>query len=240
MRYESIRKECYEANIRIVREGLVLLTWGNVSVADHELGVFAIKPSGVAYDDLGPESMVIVDIESEEVAEGDLRPSSDTATHAELYRAFERLGAIVHTHSHFAVCYAQAVQDIPILGTTHADHFRGPIPVTRDMTQEEVAEAYELNTGKVIVERFRQAELSEHDIPGVLVARHGPFAWGPSGKAAVENAMVLEEVARMGLHTAALSSERRAPVHLTEKHFTRKHGPNAYYGQPRASAHRNE
>lgn len=235
MTYEKIRRECYEANLRIVREGLVLLTWGNVSVADQEEGVFAIKPSGVSYDDLGPESMVIVDIESEKVVDGELRPSSDTATHAELYRAFDRVGGIVHTHSHFAVCYAQAVRDIPILGTTHADHFRGPIPVTRDMTEDEVAEAYELNTGKVIVERFRQEKLSEHDIPGVLVARHGPFAWGKSGDKAVENAMVLEEVAKMGLHTAALSSEERAPIHLTEKHFTRKHGPNAYYGQAKGN-----
>lgn len=233
MKYEAIRKECYEANLRIVEEGLVLLTWGNVSVADHEAGVFAIKPSGVAYDDLGPEAMVVVDIESEAVVDGELRPSSDTPTHGELYRSFNGIGAVVHTHSHFAVCYAQAGLDIPILGTTHADHFRGPIPVTREMTENEVHDKYELNTGKVIVERFRGSEISEHDVPGVLVKSHGPFAWGSSGKAAVENAMVLEEVAKMGLHTAALSSEKRAPIHLTEKHFTRKHGPNAYYGQPK-------
>jgi L-ribulose-5-phosphate 4-epimerase len=232
MDYRTIREAACEANIRIVEAGLVLLTWGNASVADHEAGVFAIKPSGVDYDDLSAESMVIVDIASGKRVAGDLKPSSDTDTHAELYRSFDRLGAVVHTHSHYAVCYAQALRYVPALGTTHADHFREAVPVTREMTAEEVAGGYELNTGKVIVECFREAGLSEHDIPGVLVARHGPFSWGSTGKKAVENAIVLEEVARMGLHTAALAPEiTGAPEYLTEKHFTRKHGPDAYYGQ---------
>jgi L-ribulose-5-phosphate 4-epimerase len=232
MNYDRIRKEAYDANVSIVEAGLVLLTWGNASVADHDAGVFAIKPSGVAYDDLTPDAMVIVNIASGKAVAGDLRPSSDTDTHAELYRAFDRPGAIVHTHSHYAVCYAQALRDIPALGTTHADHFRHAVPVTRDMTPEEVSGGYELNTGKVIVECFRSRGLSDRDIPGVLVARHGPFAWGDSGRKAVENAIVLEEVARMGLHTAALAPEiTGAPTYLTEKHFTRKHGPGAYYGQ---------
>ncbi len=232
MNYNRIKQEAYDANVSIVEAGLVLLTWGNASVADHETGVFAIKPSGVAYNDITPESMVIVEISSGKTVAGDLRPSSDTDTHAELYRAFDRPGAIVHTHSHYAVCYAQALRDVPALGTTHADHFRGAIPVTRDMTPEEVSDGYELNTGKVIVECFRTRGISEHNVPGVLVARHGPFAWGSSGKKAVENAIVLEEVARMGLHTAALAPQiTGAPACLMEKHFTRKHGPNAYYGQ---------
>ncbi|TVR74853.1 MAG: L-ribulose-5-phosphate 4-epimerase AraD [Spirochaetaceae bacterium] len=232
MNYQKIREEAYVANIRIVEAGLVLLTWGNASVADHETGVFAIKPSGVAYEDLSAESMVVVDIMSGDTVEGDLKPSSDTDTHAELYRAFDRIGAIVHTHSHYAVCFAQVPQSIPILGTTHADHFRHAIPVTRDMTEEEVTGAYELNTGKVIVECFRSAGISDRDVPGVLVARHGPFAWGSTGTKAVDNAIVLEEVARMGMHTAAIAPDiTGAPPHLTEKHFTRKHGPQAYYGQ---------
>lgn len=232
MKYENIRREAYAANIRIVEAGLVLLTWGNASVADHGAGVFAIKPSGVDYADLSAESMVIVDIRSGEKVDGDLKPSSDTDTHAELYRAFDRVGAIIHTHSHYAVCFAQSVRSIPILGTTHADHFRQAIPVTRDMTREEVVDNYELNTGKVIVECFRSAGISERDVPGVLVSRHGPFAWGSTGSKAVDNAIVLEEVARMGLHTAILAPDiTGAPEYLTEKHFTRKHGPSAYYGQ---------
>jgi L-ribulose-5-phosphate 4-epimerase len=230
--YRRIREQAYEANMRIVDAGLVLLTWGNASVADHEAGVFAIKPSGVDYDDLSADAMVIVTIEDGTVVEGDYKPSSDTPTHAELFRSFEGTGAIVHTHSHFAVCYAQAMRGIPVYGTTHADHFRDAVPVTRDMTPNEVASDYELNTGRVIVEAFRNAGISEHDVPAVLVARHGPFAWGPSAKKAVENAIVLEEIARMGIHTATIATgQEGAPKHLTEKHFTRKHGPHAYYGQ---------
>jgi L-ribulose-5-phosphate 4-epimerase len=232
--HHRIKQEAYDANLRIVDAGLVLLTWGNASVADRDAGVFAIKPSGVAYDELSAESMVIVGIESGEVVEGDFRPSSDTPTHAELYRAFEGVGAIVHTHSHFAVCYAQAARDIPVFGTTHADHFAGPVPVTRDMTQREVESDYELNTGKVIAEHFRTNGINPHDVPAVLVAHHGPFAWGPNADKAVENAIVLEEVARMGLHTRALGAGEEAPRHLVEKHFSRKHGPNAYYGQAKA------
>lgn len=235
MEHRVIRESAYEANIAIVKAGLVLLTWGNASVADHDAGVFAIKPSGVDYDDLTAESMVIVEIATGHAIQGGLRPSSDTDTHAELYRAFPGIGAIVHTHSHYAVCHAQALRAIPALGTTHADHFRTAIPVTRDMTAREVADQYELNTGKVIVECFREGTIRESDVPGVLVARHGPFAWGKTAGKAVENAVVLEEVARMNVHTGALAPEiTGAPEYLTEKHFTRKHGPKAYYGQGRS------
>lgn len=230
--YRRIREQAYEANMRIVDAGLVLLTWGNASVADPEAGVFAIKPSGVDYDDLSADTMVIVRTEDGETVDGDFRPSSDTPTHAELFRSFPGIGAIVHTHSHFAVCYAQAMREIPAYGTTHADYFRGPVPVTRDMAPNEVSSDYELNTGRVIVELFRNGGISEHDVPAVLVGRHGPFAWGPDATKAVETAVVLEEVARMGIHTASISTgQEGAPKHLVEKHFTRKHGPNAYYGQ---------
>lgn len=234
MKFKRIRTEAYAANLRIVEAGLVLLTWGNASVYDTGEGVFAIKPSGVAYDDLSPEAMVVVDTATGAVVDGDYRPSSDTPTHAELYRQFGAagIGAVVHTHSHYAVAYAQAQRDVPILGTTHADHFRRSIPVTRMMTEEEVAGEYELNTGAVIVETFRARAMDPAAVPGVLVASHGPFAWGPDGRHAAENAIVLEEVARMALHTAMIDpAVERAATYLTEKHFLRKHGPGAYYGQ---------
>jgi len=231
MTYRKIREAAYQANLSIVEAGLVLLTWGNASAADRSEGVFAIKPSGVDYNTLSPESMVIVDIKSGKRIDGELNPSSDTDTHAELYRSFPSIGAIVHTHSHYAVCHAQVLTEVPALGTTHADHFRHAIPVTRDLTPEEIESAYELNTGKVIVETFRVRSLNAEDIPGVLVARHGPFVWGPDAFKAVENAVVLEEVARMSLHSQMIAPLEEAPIYLTEKHFTRKHGPNAYYGQ---------
>lgn len=234
MKYEEIRTAAWQANMRIVEAGLVLLTWGNAGVRHPEEPVFAIKPSGVAYDDLTPETMVIVSIETGEVVDGAYRPSSDTPTYVELFRALRAAGAIVHTHSEYAVACAQAHCDIPILGTTHADHFRDAIPVTRPMTAAEVEGAYEANTGLVILETFRDRGIDPAEVQGVLVANHGPFAWGPTGGAAVENAIVLEAVARMALYSGQLNGgtfPAAAPRHLTEKHFLRKHGPGAYYGQ---------
>jgi L-ribulose-5-phosphate 4-epimerase len=231
--YREIREAAYEANVRIVQAGLVLLTWGNASAADRESGVYAIKPSGVPYAELGPESMVVVSIEDGSVVDGNLRPSSDRETHTEIYRGFEGVGGIVHTHSHFAVCFAHALREIPCYGTTHADHFADAIPVTRQLTAAEVAGDYERETGRVIVERFHDGGLDPMAIPGVLIAHHGPFAWGESAEKATENAIVLEEVARMGLHTESLSAAvQPAPRRLVEKHFYRKHGTDAYYGQP--------
>ncbi|SIQ66465.1 L-ribulose-5-phosphate 4-epimerase [Alkalispirochaeta americana] len=232
MKYEKIKTQAYAANVQIVDAGLVLLTWGNASVRDPGEEVFAIKPSGVSYRDLKADMMVVVSIESGEVVEGELRPSSDTPTHAELYRRFRQIGGIVHTHSNYAVAFAQARRDIPLLGTTHADHFRFPIPVTRDMTDCEVEGAYEKNTGALIVETFEKRSLDPLAVPGVLVASHGPFAWGRDGRSAVENAIVLEAVARMACESRLVNPDiLPAPACLTEKHFLRKHGPGAYYGQ---------
>lgn len=228
----TIQEETLTANRAIVDAGLVLLTWGNASVRHPEAPIMAIKPSGVSYDDLNSDAMVLVDIETGEVLRGDLRPSSDTDTHLEIYRAFREAHAVVHTHSAAAVAWAQAKRDIPILGTTHADHFRDFIPVTRDMTESEVESGYEENTGHVIVETFKSRGLDPVGVPGVLVANHGPFAWGHNGKDAAENAIVLEAVASMALSTEAVRPDvARAPVYLTEKHWLRKHGPKAYYGQ---------
>jgi len=228
----EIQKETLQANHAIVDAGLVLLTWGNASVRHPTEPVMAIKPSGVSYDSLDAESMVLVSIETGEVVSGDLRPSSDTATHLEIYRAFPEARAVVHTHSAKAVAWAQAHRDIPIFGTTHADHFRSAVPVTRQMTREEVEDQYEYHTGLVIVETFRSRNIDPAAVPGVLVASHGPFAWGPDATKAVENAIVLEAVAAMALDTQTINSgSERAPEYLTEKHWQRKHGKNAYYGQ---------
>lgn len=230
MRYQEIREECCRANRELPRTGLVDLTFGNVSVCDRESGIFAIKPSGVAYGDLTSEAMVLVDFEGK-VVEGDLRPSSDTPTHARLLRELEGVRSIVHTHSRCAVAFAQAVREIPLLGTTHADHFRGPVPVTRALTEEEISSAYEANTGAVIIETM--AGRSPLEIPAVLVRHHGPFAWGKSGAKAVETALALEIVAQMALQTLALSPKiAPMPKVLSETHFLRKHGAKAYYGQP--------
>lgn len=231
MEHKALREACCEANRELPRTGLVDLTFGNVSVLDPDSGIFAIKPSGVGYDDLKPESMVLLDLEGRKVG-GNLRPSSDTPTHRRLYRAFAEAGvrAIVHTHSRAAVAFAQAGREIPCLGTTHADYFYGPVPVTRPMTPGEVEEAYEWNTGEVIVETFR--ERAPLDVPAVLVNGHGPFAWGPSGGKAVENAFALETVADMALRTLAIDSAPGGlPAHVLDKHFLRKHGKGAYYGQ---------
>lgn len=229
--YQEIREECLRANLDLPKTGLVDLTFGNVSVADPERRVFAIKPSGVGYGDLRAEDMVILDYEGN-VIEGELRPSSDTPTHRCLFLNFPGIRSVVHTHSRSAVAFAQAALDLPCLGTTHCDYFHGPVPVTRGMTPEEVGGEYEWETGKVIVERF--AGLDPLDVPAVFVRNHGPFAWGPSAVKAVETALALEIVADMAIKTLSLNpAALSAPGHLLEKHFTRKHGPTAYYGQSR-------
>ena len=226
---EELKKEVYEANMLLPKYGLVTFTWGNVSGIDREKGLFVIKPSGVDYDKLTPEDMVVVDLQGNKV-EGDLNPSSDTATHVELYNRFPNIGGVVHTHSKWAVTFAQAGMDIPAFGTTHADYFYGDVPCTRDLTAQEIYEAYELNTGNVIVETVGDTDALA--IPGIVVKNHGPFAWGKTAKGAVYNAVVLEAVAEMAYNTMTLNPRvQRVPQHLLDKHYFRKHGANAYYGQ---------
>jgi L-ribulose-5-phosphate 4-epimerase len=227
--FRDLKQECYEANLTLPKFGLVDLTFGNVSVMDRARGVFAIKPSGVDYTALTPDDIVIVDLEGKQI-EGKLRPSSDTATHRRLFQAFSGIRAVVHTHSRHASSFAQAGKGIPCLGTTHADYFYGEVPVTRRMTAEEIATAYEWETGNVIVERFKS--LDPEQMPAVLVHGHGPFAWGPSGAKAVENAFALELVAQMANETLQINPQSE-PLQqcLIDKHFLRKHGPGAYYGQ---------
>ena len=233
MAYEQLKTRVYEANLALVEAGLVVLTWGNASGADRDAGVMAIKPSGVPYKQLTPNDIVVLSLETGEVVEGSARPSSDTPTHLHLYRAFAGVGGIVHTHSLYATSFAQAARAIPCLGTTHADNFYGDIPVTRAMTAEEIETDYEHNTGKVIEECFTSRALSPIDIPGVLVASHAPFAWGATPEKAVENAIVLEFAARMSVNSYALNPASAAiPKVLLDKHFLRKHGRQAYYGQP--------
>ena len=226
----DLKRRVCETNLRLVTDGLVLLTWGNASAVDRDLGVVVIKPSGVPYDAMRPEHMVTVSLETGEVLEGSLRPSSDTPTHLVLYRAFSTIGGIVHTHSRHATAWAQAARDLPPLGTTHADYFYGPVPCTRAMTAPEIAEAYEVNTGHVIVERF--ADLDPLSMPAVLVASHAPFTWGPTIEKAAENAAVLEYTAQLAAETLALAPGTPEMARaLLDKHFLRKHGPGAYYGQ---------
>lgn len=226
---EQLKKEVYEANMELPKRGLVTYTWGNVSGIDREQGLFVIKPSGVSYDDLKPEDMVVVDLKGNKV-EGNFNPSSDTATHLELYLAFPEIGGVVHTHSPVATAWAQAGRSIPCYGTTHADYFKGDIPCTRSLTEEEVNNGYEKNTGLVIVETF--FGLNPLYVPGVLCKNHGPFTWGKNAAEAVYNAVVLEEVAKMNLMTEQLNNKMSpAPKYIQDKHFLRKHGPNAYYGQ---------
>ena len=228
---EKLKQQVYEANMELPRRGLVTYTWGNVSGIDREKGLFVIKPSGVEYDELTPEMLVVMDLDGNKV-EGDLNPSSDTKTHLALYRAFPALGGIVHTHSTHAVAFAQARRDLPAFGTTHADYFYGPVPCTRELTPAEIEEDYELNTGKVIIETFRERGIDPVHLPAVLCASHGPFTWGKTAAEAVYHAAVLEEVAKMGILTLTLDPNAEpAPRHVLEKHFLRKHGPNAYYGQ---------
>ena len=226
---DDLKRDVLLANQELQRQKLVIYTWGNVSGIDRASGLVVIKPSGVAYDDLTVEDMVVLDLEGN-VVEGDLRPSSDTPTHLELYRRFKDIGGVAHTHSLWATVWAQACQEIPCRGTTHADYFYGSIPCTRPLTPGEVARDYELNTGKVIVERFQTIKYQE--MPAVLVAEHAPFTWGKDPGEAVHNSVVLEQVAQMAFLTRQLSGDNR-PIsrHVLEKHYLRKHGPDAYYGQ---------
>ena len=228
---EYLRQQVYEANMELPRHGLVTYTWGNVSAIDHEKGLIVIKPSGVDYNELAPDNLVIVDMDGN-VVEGSLKPSSDTKTHLKLYNALSTLGGIVHTHSTYAVAWAQACKDIPAFGTTHADYFYGAVPCTRKLTQEEVDSDYERKTGKVIVETFCDHNIDPMHVPGVLCANHGPFTWGKDAAQAVYHAVVLEEVAKMALLTNQINPNTApAPQYVFDKHYHRKHGSTAYYGQ---------
>ena len=228
---EKLKQSVYEANMELPRRGLVTYTWGNVSGIDREKGLVVIKPSGVRYEELTPDKLVVLDLDGK-VVEGALNPSSDTKTHLVLYREFPALGGVVHTHSPCAVAWAQAGRDIPCYGTTHADYFYGPVPCARALTPEEIDEDYEQNTGRVIVEEFRARGIEPAHVPAVICRSHGPFAWGADAAEAVYHAAVLEEVAHMALLTLAVDADAMpAPQHLQDKHFMRKHGPQAYYGQ---------
>ena len=228
---EELKKKVYEANMELPRRGLITYTWGNVSEIDRDTGYFVIKPSGVDYDKLRPEDMVVMDLEGKRI-EGTLNPSSDTPTHLELYKKYPEIGGVVHTHSPEATSWAQAGRDIPLYGTTHADYFYGSIPCARSLTPEEIGGEYERNTGLVIIETFEQRGLNPMHTPGVLCTNHGPFTWGKDAAEAVHNAVVLEEVARMAIRTELLNPQvQPAPDSIRDKHFFRKHGANAYYGQ---------
>lgn len=228
---EELKKFVYEANKKLPEYGLVTFTWGNVSGIDSESGLFVIKPSGVEYSRLKPDDMVVMDLQGNKV-EGELNPSSDTATHLELYKAFPEIGGIVHTHSSYAASWAQAGRDIPCYGTTHADYFYGEVPCLRCLTREEIDEAYEENTGHLIVNELIRMKKDPMEIPAVLCKNHGPFVWGRDALEAVHNAVVLEEVAKMAYRTESIHPKAaEAPEELQNKHFFRKHGSNAYYGQ---------
>ena len=234
---EELKEKVFRANLDLVKHGLVIFTWGNVSGIDREKGLVVIKPSGVSYDTMKASDMVVVSLETGKVVEGDLNPSSDTPTHLVLYKAFPEIGGVVHTHSTYATAWAQAGFDLPNIGTTHADYFHDDIPCTRDMKKAEVFGEYEKETGNVIVERFKN--LNPNDTPAVLVKNHGPFAWGTDPDNAVHNAVVLEQVAKMGFISLTLNITTLDVINhkpsmnklLIEKHYSRKHGPNAYYGQ---------
>ena len=226
---EELKEKVLKANLALVKYNLVTLTWGNVSGIDREKGLVVIKPSGVDYEKMKAEDMVVVDLTGKRV-EGKLNPSSDTPTHVELYKSFQKIGGISHSHSEYATIFAQASMEIPCFGTTHADHFNGPVPVTRFLTEEEVNSGYELNTGKLIAERFK--DLDPVSIPAVLVAGHASFAWGKDPEDSVKNNLVLERVAKMALNCLSLKVDLKdLPDYIQKKHYERKHGKNAYYGQ---------
>ena len=228
---EELKERVLKENLELDKRGLVTYTWGNVSAIDREKGLIVIKPSGVKYEDMKAEDMVVVDLEGN-VVEGKYRPSSDTATHIELYKKYTELGGVVHTHSTFATSWAQACNDIPAYGTTHADYFYGDIPCTRRLTEEEITRDYETETGKVIIETIEARKIKAIEVPGIVVASHGPFTWGKTPEEAVYNAVVLEEVAKMAYYTSSINPRiRQADKYLQDKHYLRKHGANAYYGQ---------
>ncbi len=225
---EKLKQKVFQANLGLVRHGLVILTWGNASGIDRDKGLVVIKPSGISYDNMTPEDMVVVDLDGN-IVEGEMKPSSDLATHLVLYKKFEEIGGIVHTHSCWATSWAQAGNSIPALGTTHADYFYGDIPCTRELTKNEVETAYELETGNVIVETFKGFDPKA--VPGVIVNNHGPFSWGDSPESAVYHAKVMEEVAKMAFLTLQINPDAQIGRFLLDKHYLRKHGKDAYYGQ---------
>ena len=225
---KELKQRVYDVNIALVRYGLVIFTWGNASGIDRKRGLVVIKPSGVPYEQMKADQMVVVDVNGK-IVEGSLRPSSDLATHLVLYKAFENIGGVVHTHSTWATIWAQSGRGVPALGTTHADYFHGAVPCTRSLTEEEAGHDYEENTGHVIVETFRGKDTQE--IPGVLVNNHGPFTWGIHPEQAMQHAVILEEISKMAYYTLSLSPDVALPPHILDKHFYRKHGPDAYYGQ---------
>lgn len=228
---EDLKEKVFKANLDLVKQGLVIFTWGNVSGIDREKGLVVIKPSGVGYDVMKAGDMVVVDLQTGKVVEGDLNPSSDTPTHLVLYRSFPNIRGIVHTHSTYATAWAQAGRDIPNIGTTHADYFYKDIPCTRDMTEAEVRGEYELETGNVIVDTFKTRDINPDHTPAVLVKNHGPFSWGTSPDNAVYNAKVMEQCAKMAFVSFSVNPATTMNSLLVEKHYMRKHGPNAYYGQ---------
>ncbi|MEV1066728.1 L-ribulose-5-phosphate 4-epimerase AraD [Streptomyces sp. NPDC050263] len=229
---DGLRQEVLDANLAIPQVGLATLTWGNVSGVDREAGVFVIKPSGVPYEELTLDHLVTVNLSDGAVVAGDLRPSTDTETHRCLYLAFPSIGGVTHTHSTHAVAFAQARREIPVLGTTHADTFNGPVPCTPDLTAEQCAKDYEYNTGRVIVDMLHEDDQKAVEVPGALVAGHGPFTWGATARKSLEHAVICEAVADIALHTFALAPTGPPPRHLLDRHYTRKHGPDAYYGNP--------
>ncbi len=228
---EQLKQEVFEANLELHKRGIVIYTWGNVSGVDRASGNMVIKPSGVAYERMTAEDMVVVNVRTGEVVEGKWKPSSDTATHLELYRAFPKIGGITHTHSVNAVAFAQAGMSIPALGTTHADYFYGDIPCTGELSEQEVNDAYEANTGKVIVETLNQMDTDIMAIPAILVKNHGPFTWGKNADESVYHAVVLETVAEMAVKTIQLNTQSELKQYVLDKHYFRKHGDGAYYGQ---------
>jgi L-ribulose-5-phosphate 4-epimerase len=233
MRLISLKQAVFEANLALVKEGLVKLTWGNASGIDRARGLIVIKPSGISYDEMTPEDMVVLDLQGN-VADSRLKPSSDTPTHLFLYQAFPSIGSIVHTHSEWATSWAQASRSIPCFGTTHADHFYGPVPCTRLLTADEIQGQYERSTGQVIQEAF--TGINPTEVPGVLVAEHGPFCWGKTPAEAVKHAIILEEIAKMAFRTVMLGKDHAVQEALLDKHYQRKHGPGAYYGQNKREA----